>query len=52
MASSCIVAEPFYNGQARVETGDGRLLVITEDGEVERFLRKGRIEPASDDFPF
>ncbi len=36
-----VAAEPFYNGQARVELSDGSLLVIDERGEVLCVLRSG-----------
>ena len=40
------MVEPFYNGQARVETFDGALLVIDERGQVQQQLRAS----TNDDF--
>jgi hypothetical protein len=36
--------EPFYNGCSRVETFDGSLLVIDEDGNVLRTLRSAQVD--------
>ena len=36
------MVEPFYNGIARVETNDGALLLITEEGHTQQQLRPAR----------
>lgn len=36
------MVEPFYNGIARVETSDGALLLITEEGQIQQQLRPAR----------
>ncbi len=39
--------EPFYNGQARVEDGDGSLLVIDERGDIRVRLRHAHGQTSS-----
>ncbi len=40
--------EPFYNGSARVETKDGSLLIINEQGQRQRILRGPRLDRFAD----